>query len=108
MRRRLVAATLAVTLALTQGPSPARADNTKEVPGLILGIAAVYAIGRAVQQGNAEAKAPVTRRVVPEAIRPNAVMTSIRPEPRLTEPRTEREFRREVPRDGDRPPEVNP
>ncbi len=99
MRRRLVAAALAATLALTQGPSPARADNTKEVLGLILGIAAVYAIGRAIQQGNAEANAPVTRRVVPEAIRPNAVMTSIRPEPRLPEPRAGREVRREVPRE---------
>jgi hypothetical protein len=92
-----MATIIAATLALAQGPSPARADNTKEVLGLILGIAAVYAIGRTIQQSNTDASAPVTRRIVPEAIRPDAVMTSIRPQPRRSVPWSEREFRREVP-----------
>lgn len=99
MRRRATATIMAAALVLTQGAAtPSRAADIEDVLGVLLGIGAVYAIGRAIEQSRAEANPPVTRQVVPERIRPPAVTRSLRPEPR----RDDRWGDRDRWRDGDR------
>lgn len=83
MRRTLTGIILAATLAATQvAAPPAKAADAEDVLGLLLGIGAIYAIGKAIEQNRAEASAPVTRRVVPERIEKHGLRKSIRPEPR--------------------------
>ena len=83
MRRGLTATIMAAALVFSQGAgAPAKAADAEDILGVLLGIGAIYAIGRAIEQNRAEANAPVTRRVVPERIEPRAVHKSVRPAPR--------------------------
>jgi len=86
MRRGLTATIVAAALVFSQGAgAPAKAADAEDILGVLLGIGAIYAIGRAIEQNRVEANPPVTRRVVPERIEPRAVPRSIRPAPRRDE-----------------------
>ncbi len=78
MRRELTATILAAVLAVAQGAAPAKAADAEKVLGVLLGIGAIYAIGKAIEQNQAQAREPVRRDVVPERIRPHAVPEPVR------------------------------
>lgn len=79
MRRELTATILAAALAVTQGAAtPSKAADAEKVLGVLLGIGAIYAIGKAIEQNQAQAREPVRRNVVPERIRPHLVPEPVR------------------------------